>query len=183
METSIKLKATRLEFEDFLEHESLYPFYFKYYEVDKDSIANFRNKGYKGDLLFDVLIRHPEATRIAKNKTYTIDGMIKSLSKKAVVKEPIVKTLENLNITKQYITYPMHGNRHSQPYGSLRVENSQGNWKTVDIKEDGYKQYITFNRLRYYVKNTGRYMSANFVLDKEETNRYYADKGFRTEWI
>lgn len=36
--------------------------------------------------------------------------------------------------------------------------------KTCKIQEDGAKQYITFNRKRYYVRNVGRLYSPKFVI-------------------
>lgn len=53
-------------------------------------------------------------------------------------------------------TIPLYGNERILPYGTLRVyDDIIGNRKDVQIKEEGSKQYFTFNRKRYYVRNIG----------------------------
>lgn len=183
MENSIKLQATRDEFADFIEREDKYDFIFKYYEVERQDLEKFRDKSYKGNITFDVLVRHSEDTRLVNNKTYTFESMIEALEKKHSPKTPTVKELEILRVTKQDITYPLYGNKHSMPYGNLLIENLSGERKWCRIKEDSFRQFITFNRKRYYVHDIGRYMSANFEIDKNATTSYYENKGFQVEWI
>lgn len=64
-------------------------------------------------------------------------------------------------------TIPMFGNKRLLPYGSLVVTDGQDT-KTVVIKEDGAKQYFTFKRKRYYVKNEGSLYTPKFTIKKEE---------------
>ena len=63
----------------------------------------------------------------------------------------------------QDYTVPMFGSVRSMPYGKLYV--TDGNEKKLCvIKEEGYLQYITFNRRRYYVKNVGCLYAPEFVF-------------------
>lgn len=60
-------------------------------------------------------------------------------------------------------TIPYCGNKRIQPYGDLVISDGE-NRKTCKIQDDGAKQYITFNRKRYYVRNAGRLYSPKFVI-------------------
>lgn len=60
-------------------------------------------------------------------------------------------------------TIPYYGNKRIQPYGDLVISDGE-NRKTCKIQDDGAKQYITFNRKRYYVRNAGRLYSPKFVI-------------------
>lgn len=51
-------------------------------------------------------------------------------------------------------TIPYYGNKRIQPYGDLVISDGESR-KTYKIQEDRVKQYITFNRKRYYVRNAG----------------------------
>lgn len=55
------------------------------------------------------------------------------------------------------------GNKRILPYGDLVVSDGE-NQKTCKIHEEGEKQYITFNRKRYYVRNAGSLYSPKFVI-------------------
>lgn len=58
---------------------------------------------------------------------------------------------------------PMYGNKRNLPYGDLIVTDGESR-KTCKIQEDSAKQYITFNRKRYYVRNAGRLYNPKFVI-------------------
>lgn len=60
-------------------------------------------------------------------------------------------------------TIPYFGNKRTLPYGNLVISDGEGR-KTCKIQDDGAKQYITFNRKRYYVRNAGRLYSPKFVI-------------------
>lgn len=51
-------------------------------------------------------------------------------------------------------TIPYHGNNRSMPYGKLLVTDGKEE-KTVRIMDDGYNQYFTFKKKRYYIVNVG----------------------------
>lgn len=67
----------------------------------------------------------------------------------------ILKTLD--------FTIPMFGNKRSMVYGTLLVTDGTTE-KKVKIKDDGSKQYFTFNRKRFYVKRCGRLYSSYWEL-------------------
>lgn len=60
-------------------------------------------------------------------------------------------------------TIPYYGNKRIQPYGDLVISDGESQ-KTYKIQEDRVKQYITFNRKRYYVRNAGRLYNPKFVI-------------------
>lgn len=60
-------------------------------------------------------------------------------------------------------TIPYYGNKRIQPYGDLVISDGESR-KTYKIQEDRVKQYITFNRKRYYVRNAGRLYNPKFVI-------------------
>lgn len=60
-------------------------------------------------------------------------------------------------------TIPYFGNKRIFSYGDLVVSDGK-NRKTVKIKDEGAKQYITFNRKRYYVRNAGSLYGPKFVI-------------------
>lgn len=62
-------------------------------------------------------------------------------------------------------TIPYYGNKRIQPYGDLVISDGECR-KTCKIQDDGAKQYITFNRKRYYVRNAG-YCSFIYYNKKE----------------
>ena len=55
-------------------------------------------------------------------------------------------------------TIPQFDNKRVEPYGKLLVSDGVKS-KIVDIKEgdknNGYRQFFTFNRKRYYIENKG----------------------------
>lgn len=62
-------------------------------------------------------------------------------------------------------TIPLYGNKRLFPYGKLIVwDDDDMVTKTVDIKEDGAKQYFTFKRKRFYIHNAGTLYSPNFKI-------------------
>ena len=63
---------------------------------------------------------------------------------------------------KNYII-PYFVNKRTKPYGNLVISDGESR-KTCKIQEDGGKQYITFNRKRYYIRNAGRLYSPKFVI-------------------
>lgn len=66
-------------------------------------------------------------------------------------------------IELQNYTVPYFGNKRIQPYGDLVVSDGITQ-KTVKIMDDGDKQYIIFNRKRYYVRNAGTLYRPKFVI-------------------
>lgn len=60
-------------------------------------------------------------------------------------------------------TIPLFGNTHCLPYGSLLIAEDQDQ-KIVKIKDDGGKQYFTYKRKRYYIRNTGSLYSPHYEL-------------------
>ena len=60
-------------------------------------------------------------------------------------------------------TIPYCGNKRIQPYGDLVISDGESR-KTCKIQDDGAKQYFTFNRNRYYVRNAGTLYSPRFVI-------------------
>lgn len=60
-------------------------------------------------------------------------------------------------------TIPYCGNKRIQPYGDLVIFDGECR-KTCKIQDDGAKQYITFNRKRYYVRNAGTLYNPKFVI-------------------
>lgn len=68
-------------------------------------------------------------------------------------------------------TIPLYGNRRCLPYGNLHVNGSIGK-KICPIKDGNasvdYRQFITYNRRRYYVKNAGELHYPYYVF--AETN-------------
>ena len=60
-------------------------------------------------------------------------------------------------------TIPYCGNKRIQPYGDLVISDGESR-KTCKIQDDGAKQYFTFNRKRYYVRNAGTLYSPKFVI-------------------
>ena len=67
-----------------------------------------------------------------------------------------IETLKNYTI-------PYYGNKRIQPYGDLVISDGESR-NTYKIQEDRVKQYITFNRKRYYVRNAGRLYNPKFVI-------------------
>lgn len=61
-------------------------------------------------------------------------------------------------------TIPMFGNKRSLPYGKLLVTDGKKE-KVCAIQDDSYgRQYVTFNRKRYAVKNYGGLYSPKFEV-------------------
>lgn len=60
-------------------------------------------------------------------------------------------------------TIPLFGNTHCLPYGKLLVTDGQ-NQKIVKIKDDGGKQFFTYQRKRYYIENTGKLYSPHYKV-------------------
>lgn len=60
-------------------------------------------------------------------------------------------------------TIPYYENKRIQPYGDLVISDGECR-KTCKIQDDGAKQYITFNRKRYYVRNAGTLYIPKFVI-------------------
>lgn len=165
METQVIVTASKKEIEDLFNDVNL-PYLIKYYEVNKDNPNDIT-----------VLIRHAETVRVRKKKFDNIKAMDKAFRKDTGEK---FLTLDSISIIGQNITYPMYGNRHATEYGTLVIDGKIGK-KVCRIQEETntYKNYITYNRKRYYVKNIGRYMAANFVIDEHKTKDYYYEKGYQ----
>lgn len=66
---------------------------------------------------------------------------------------------------KELISYtiPFYGNKRTSPYGKLLVSDGVDE-KIVRIIEEGWRQYFTFKRKRYYVENCGRLYSPDFRI-------------------
>ena len=60
-------------------------------------------------------------------------------------------------------TIPIFGNKRVLPYAKLLVITE----KLRPIIDDGGRQYITFNRKRYYIKNAGSLYSPHYVFADE----------------
>lgn len=82
---------------------------------------------------------------------------------------------------KNYIV-PFYGNKRILPYGDLVISDGESR-KTVKIKDDGEKQYITFNRKKYYVRNIGSLYSPKFVIvgSIEDVAERLAEAGYEYE--
>ena len=63
---------------------------------------------------------------------------------------------------KNYVI-PYYGNKRIQPYGDLVVTDGECQ-KIVKIKDDGEKQYFTFNWRKYYVRNVGSLYNPKFAI-------------------
>lgn len=167
METQVIVTASKKEIEDLFNDVNL-PYLIKYYEVNKDNPNDIT-----------VVIRHAENVRVRKKKFDNIKAMDKAFRKEG---KDLSMLLDSISIIGQNITYPMYGNKHATAYGTLVIDGKIGK-KVCRIQEDNeynnYSNYITYNRKRYYVKNIGRYMAANFVIDEHKTKDYYYSKGYQ----
>ena len=63
-------------------------------------------------------------------------------------------------------TIPIFGNKRVLPYAKLLVSDGITE-KLRPIIDDGGRQYITFNRKRYYIKNAGSLYSPRYVFSDE----------------
>lgn len=61
-------------------------------------------------------------------------------------------------------TIPMFGNIRCMPYGKLLVSDGTKE-KVVNIKDDKERQYFTFDRKRFYIKQTGSLYNPNYELE------------------
>lgn len=79
-------------------------------------------------------------------------------------------------------TIPLYGNKRIFPYGDLIVTDGEHK-KVVRILEDGSKQYITFKRKRYYVRNAGGCYSPKFVIvgSIEDASEKFKEAGYKCE--
>lgn len=178
METEVKVKAKPSELSAFF-NKSEESYYVKYYNVkDKEEVARVR-QGLDEEVTYTVLMRHKEGIKLKTQVIYpNLRDLEKDLNKKAKPKEEDkIKILSGITVIRQNITYPLYGNKHVTPYGDLVIDGEIGK-KICKIKQDNYNDYITYNRNRYYVKNIGRYMSANFIVDEGKTKEYYESKGY-----
>lgn len=69
-----------------------------------------------------------------------------------------------IEMIKSY-TIPLYGNKRSMPYAKLLVSDGITK-KTVNTKEHKGSQYFTFNRKRYYIRNTGTLYNPTFTIIK-----------------
>lgn len=169
METQVTVTASKKEIEELFNDINL-PYLIKYYEVNKDNPSDMT-----------VIIRHAENVRVRKKKFDSIKALDKAFRKEG---KDLYMLLDSIAIVGQNITYPLYGNKHATEYGTLVVDGKIGK-KVCRIQEetDTYKKYITYNRKRYYVKNIGRYMAANFVVDEHSTKDYYYSKGYQEVYM
>jgi hypothetical protein len=79
-------------------------------------------------------------------------------------------------------TIPYCGNKRIQPYGDLVISDGESR-KTCKIQDDGAKQYFTFNRKRYYVRNAGTLYSPKFVIvgSVEDAAERFKEAGYKYE--
>lgn len=70
-------------------------------------------------------------------------------------------------------TIPIFGNKRVLPYAKLLVSDGITE-KLRPIIDDGGRQYITFNRKRYYIKNAGSLYSPHYVLPMNGTSDWIA---------
>lgn len=79
-------------------------------------------------------------------------------------------------------TIPCYGNRRIQPYGDLVISDGESR-KTVKIKDEGAKQYFTFNRKRYYIRNAGSLYSPKFIIlgSIEDAYERLTEAGYKCE--
>ena len=114
-------------------------------------------------MLYNMLVRHRELPRKLPKRVYTIKGLEKAIIETESFVVPKVKILKIIDYT-----IPMYGNRRCLPYGKLKVTDGTTT-KVVDIKdgtkEEGYRQYFTFNRRRYYLKSVGSLYSPCYEVD------------------
>ena len=105
--------------------------------------------------VFDVLIRHEELPKNLTKTTYTLKGLEKAILRLRNTSYDVPK-VRILGVVDY--TIPMCGNKRCLPYGKLKVTDGITT-KIVPIKDGDsivdYKQYITFNRKRYYIRNIG----------------------------
>lgn len=165
METIVTVTASTKEIEELFNDRDL-PYLIKCYAVNIDNPSDMT-----------VLIRHADNLRVRKKKFASIKDLDKAFRKEGKDKS---LTLDSIAIVGQNITYPLYGNKHATAYGTLVIDGKIGK-KVCRIQEeaDTYKNYIIYNRKRYYVKNIGRYMAANFVVDEHNTKDYYYSKGYQ----
>lgn len=165
METQVTVTASKKEIEELFNDRNI-PYLIKYYEVNKDNPSDMT-----------VIIRHADNVRVRKKKFDSLKDLDKAFRKKGEDKSLL---LDSITIVGQNITYPLYENKHVTAYGTLVVDGKIGK-KVCRIQKEAntYKNYITYNRKRYYVKNIGRYMTANFVVDEHNTKDYYYSKGYQ----
>ena len=60
-------------------------------------------------------------------------------------------------------TIPLFGNKRILPYGKLLISDGKTR-KICPIKDDGSRQYITFNRRRHYIRRKGSLYSPRYVF-------------------
>ena len=169
METQVTVTASKKEIEELFNDVNL-PYLIKYYEVNKDNPS---------DMI--VIIRHAENVRVRKKKFDSIKALDKAFRKEG---KDLYMLLDSISIVGQNITYPLYGNKHATAYGTLVIDGKIGK-KVCRIQEEAntYNNYITYNRKRYYVKDIGRYMAANFVVDEHNTKDYYYSRGYQEVYM
>lgn len=158
MESDIKIKATVKEISDAFENSELYSIRFyepaekipEHYDVNNDVFV------------FNAIVRHEELPKYLSKTTYTIKGIEKAILRLRDFEKPSVR-IERI---VEYII-PMYGNKRCVPYGKLKVTDGVDS-KIVSIKDGdesvGYKQYFTFKRHRYYIRNEGGLHSPRYVI-------------------
>ena len=110
-------------------------------------------------MLYNMLVRHRELPKKLPKRVYTVKGLEKAILEAESYVVPRVKILKIVDYT-----IPMYGNSRCMPYGKLKVTDGTDT-KIVEIKDDGYHQYFTFNRHRYYIKSVGSLYSPSYEID------------------
>ena len=160
MESDVKIKATVNEIYTAFQNSELY--LIKYYEP-REPLPTQYDKD-KDIFIFNASIRYEDLPKNLNNTIYTLKGLDKAIlrlrnSSYEVPKARIIGLVD--------YTIPMFGNKRCMPYGKLKVTDGVET-KIVSIKDGdasvGYKQYFTFNRKRYYIRNEGSMYAPNFVV-------------------
>lgn len=63
-------------------------------------------------------------------------------------------------------TIPTFGNSRVMPYGKLLVSDGTKE-KACSIMDKGFRQYVVFDRKKYYVNNIGTLYHPNFEIVRE----------------
>lgn len=75
-----------------------------------------------------------------------------------------------------------YGGKRIFPYGDLVISDGE-NRKICKIQDEGAKQYVTFNRKRYYVRNAGSLYGPRFVIvgSIEDAAERFKEAGYEYE--
>ena len=162
MESIVKVKASMEEAEKYFYGDML-----NIRSMDREKYV----EGTKNTYVYEVRVRHEELPKKLPNRVYTFEGLckaIKTLASQDLGQYHGLPPVKILGIV-EYIL-PMYGNRRCLPYGKLKVTDGTLT-KVVPIKDgtqaDGWRQYFTFNRKRYWIKSVGSRHNPAYEVDYE----------------